>query len=311
MNLPSYDIILKIAEVRSLSRTAEYFSYTPSRISQILKAAEEELGVPLFLREKSGLVPTVECEALLPALRELLNSEKCFREQLSRVKNVEAGTVRIGSFTSLSCHWLPQRLRLFGERWPHIQFELKLGSTKEIADWTRSGKVDLGLTTDPESPELEFIQLMEDRFVVVLPERHPLAGGQTAAAAQLEGENFLFLEPEDNGIVEDYLRREGFQPRVRYRVRDDYTVMALVECGLGVSILPELVLRRSPYRIAALELSPPCLRRTGIVLRRDGRVPPATRRLVEFWQESEGRGATAGPAEEPTHAPGGRPGSPG
>lgn len=288
MNLPAYDIILKIAELKSLSRTAEYFSYTPSRISQILKAAEEELGVPLFLREKSGLVPTPECAALLPALGELLNSEKCFREQLSRVKNVEAGTVRIGSFTSLSCHWLPQRLRVFGERYPRIQFELKLGGTREIAGWTRMGKVDLGLTTDPESPDLEFIQLMEDRFAVILPENHPLAGGRTAEAAQLAGENFLFLEQEDNSIVEEYLRREGFQPQVRYRVRDDYTVMALVECGLGVSILPELVLRRSPYRIAALELTPPCVRRTGIVLRRDGRVSPATRRLVEFWRSDAG-----------------------
>ena len=97
MNLPAYEIITKIAELKSLSRTAEYFSYTPSRISQILKAAEEELGVPLFRREKSGLIPTMECTVLLPALRELLNSEKCFQEQLSRLKNVEAGVVRIGS----------------------------------------------------------------------------------------------------------------------------------------------------------------------------------------------------------------------
>ena len=96
MNLPAYEIITKIAELKSLSRTAEYFSYTPSRISQILKAAEEELGVPLFRREKSGLIPTMECTVLLPALRELLNSEKCFQEQLSRLKNVEAGAVRIG-----------------------------------------------------------------------------------------------------------------------------------------------------------------------------------------------------------------------
>lgn len=287
MNLPAYEIISKIAEVRSLSRTAESFSYTPSRISQILKAAEEELGVPLFLREKSGLVPTMECTVLLPSLRELLGSEKYFQEQLSRLKNVEAGVVRIGSFTSLSCHWLPQRLRDFGDRYPRIQFELKLGSTPQIAEWTRSGVIDLGLVTDPEAPDLAFIQLLEDDFVAVLPEGHPLADRRTIGFGELAEENFIFLAPEDNQAVEDLLRREGFQPRVRYRVRDDYTVMALVECRLGVSILPRLVLNRSPYRIAALELSPPCVRRTGIILPKNGRVPPATRRLVEFWLNAE------------------------
>lgn len=283
MNLPAYEIITKIAELKSLSRTAEYFSYTPSRISQILKAAEEELGVPLFRREKSGLAPTMECTVLLPALRELLGSEKCFREQLSRLKNVEAGVVRIGSFTSLSCHWLPQRLRAFVERYPQIQFELKLGGAGQIADWTRSGVVDLGLLTDPEAPDLEFIPLMEDGFAAVVPEGHPLARQGRTGFAELMEENFIFLEPEDNRTVEERLRREGFRPRIRYRVKDDYTVMALVECGLGVSILPRLVLNRSPYRIAVLELSPACSRRTGIVLPRSGHVSPATRRLVEFW----------------------------
>ncbi len=283
MNLPAYEIILKIAELKSLSRTAEYFSYSPSRISQILKAAEEELGVVLFHREKSGLAPTMECATLLPALQDLLGSEKYFREQLSRLKNLEAGVVRIGSFTSLSCHWLPQRLRAFGELYPQIQFELKLGGAGQIADWTRCGAVDLGLITDPGDPDLEFIHLMEDQHVVILPEGHPLAHTKTAALDRLMEENFIFLEREDNRVAEDYLRREGFQPRVRYRVRDDYTVMALVESGLGAGILPRLVLNRSPYRICALELSPPCVRRTGIVLRKNGHIPPATRRLVEFW----------------------------
>ena len=283
MNLPAYEIISKIAELRSLSRTAEYFSYTPSRISQILKAAEEELGVPLFLREKSGLVPTMECTVLLPSLRELLNSEKCLQELLSRLKNIEAGVVRIGSFTSLSCHWLPQRLRAFGERYPQIKFELKLGSTSQIADWTRNGVIDLGLLTDPGAPDLAFIQLMEDEFAAIVPEGHPYARRQRAGFAELMEEDFIFLEPEDNRTVEERLRQEGFRPRVRCRVRDDYTVMALVECGLGVSILPRLVLNRTPYRIAALELSPSCSRRIGIVLPQNGHVSPATRRMVEFW----------------------------
>ena len=283
MNLSTYGMILKIAELMSIAQTAEYYSYSPSRISQVLKATEEEMGVVLFNRGKAGLSPTAECQALLPALRDLLLSEKCFQDQLSRVKNVEAGTVRIGSFTSLSCHWLPMRLRAFSDLHPQIQFELKLGDWRQIVEWVRDGTVDLGLITDPQEPDLTFLPLIEDTFVAILPEDHPLAGLDALEYGDLAGERFISLEPEDNAAVEDELRKAGVQAHVQYRVKDDYTIMALVESGLGISILPRLVLNRSPYRIRAVELTPAYTRRMGIVLQQDSHISPATRRLIEFW----------------------------
>lgn len=288
MDLPTYDMILKIAELGSIARTAEYYNYSPSRISQILKAAEKDLGVDLFQRGKAGLLPTMECKALLPAMRDLLASEKCFQEQLGRVKNVEAGTVCIGSFSSLSCHWLPTRLKAFGALHPNIQFELKLGDWRQIAEWTRAGSVDLGLITDPREPDLTFIPLLEDTFVVILPEGHPLAERDALRYEDLREESFIFLEPEDNAVVEEEMRRAGVQPRVRFRVKDDYTIMALVESGTGISILPRLVLNRNPYRLRTVGLSPSRIRRTGIVLRQEGHISQATRRLVEFWRGMSG-----------------------
>ena len=307
MNLSIYDMILKIAELGSVAQTAEYYNYSPSRISQVLKSTEEELGVVLFYRGKGGLSPTMECQALLPALRALLASEKCFREQLSLVRKAEAGTIRIGSFTSLSCHWLPERLRAFGTLHPQIQFELKLGDWRQITEWVRSGVVDLGLITDPGEPDLMFLPLMEDAFAVILPEEHPLAGRDTLAFKDLARERFIFLEPEDNAAVEEAMRKAGVQPRVQYRVKDDYTIMALVESWLGISILPRLVLNRSPYRIRVVELAPACVRETGLVLQREGHVAPATKRLVEFWRNNvsdDGNAEPFGcPKDQPTNVP--------
>lgn len=282
MSYPVYAIILKIAELKSLARTAEYFNYSPSRISQILKAAEEEFGVDLFFRSKVGLTPTRECLILLPALQNLLNDQRMLHQELDQLKNIQSGTIRIGSFTSLSCHWLPRKLRSFGRLYPGIRFELKLGDSGQIEEWMRSGAIDMGLMTDPRMEDLRFIPLLEDPFLVVVPENHHLAGSGAVSYAQLQNESFIFLEPEDNRAMEEQLHKDGFQPHVQYRVKDDYTIMALVESGLGVSILPGLVLNRTPYHISALELSPPYIRKTGIVLQDAGRVSPATERLVSF-----------------------------
>lgn len=292
MTLSTCDVLLKIVETGSLARTAEALGYTPSRISQILSAAESELGLLLFHRGRPTLLPTRECEALLPALRELQESETIFSEQLSRLKNLQIGTIRIGAFTSLSCHWLPARLKAFRTRYPGIRFDLRLGHRDQIVDWTRTGIIDVGLTEDPQAPELSFTLLQEDPYVVVVPEQHPLAACESVTYDRLAGEAFLFLEPEDNRAVEEALARDGFFPTVDDRVKDDYTIMAMVECGLGVSILPRLVLNRSPYRIRAVPFDPPHLRRIGFVLRKNGRLSPATQRLVAFWrQDQEGSSA--------------------
>ena len=298
MSYSTDEIILKIAELKSLARTAEYFSYSPSRISQILKAAEEEYGVALFLRGKTGLVPTAACQALLPALQNLINDRRRLREELDGLKNIRTGTIRIGSFTSLSCHWLPQRLKAFSRRYPGIRFELKLGEGDQIADWVRQGVIDVGLMSDPAAEDLRFIPLLEDPFVVVVPQGHPLAGCGSVTCEQLRGEQFILLEPEDNRAMENQMRKEGFRPHVQYRVKDDYTIMSLVESGLGVSILPGLVLNRTPYRICALELMPPCIRTTGLVLGAQEHVSPATDRLVSFLLRGEEQAAAEEEGEE-------------
>ena len=287
MKISTCGIIVKIAELQNLARTAEYFCYTPSRISQILKSAEDECGLPLFHRGKSGLLPTPECEQLLPSLRDMLSSEQRFQEQLCRLKRVPSGMLRIGAFTSLSCHWLPQRLKEFSAVYPNIQFDLKMADIGQIEAWTREGVVDIGLATAPQSDELRFIQLAEDPYAVVVPEAHPLARCQSAELDSLRQEPFIFLEPEDNRVMEEYLARLGFRPQVRCRVKDDYTIMSLVESGLGVSILPKLVLTRAPYRIRTLELLPPYSRQIGIILQKSGTVSRAAQIFVSYCMAQE------------------------
>ena len=145
--------------------------------------------------------------------------------------------------------------------------------------------------TDPQAADLEYIHLMEDTFSVILPQGHPLAQCAALSLDQLRQERFIFLEPEDNQAVEDWMAHNGFLPHIQYRVKDDYTIMALVENGLGISILPNLVLSRMPYRVHAVGLQPPCTRQIGIILPKNGSVSLATRYLISFWKQERERDA--------------------
>ncbi|MCD8321836.1 MAG: LysR family transcriptional regulator [Oscillospiraceae bacterium] len=263
MKTSRYEIFLKIVETQSLTRTAAYFGCTQSAVSQLVRAMETDLGVALLVRSKGGVRLTAEGEYLLPSMRQIVNGERSVFEKSLELQNMNAGLIRIGIFTSLSCQWLPPHLKRFRATYPNIDFELLQGDTVQICDWLRNGMVDIGFMTKPESEEFVFQELMEDRMNIVLPMEHPLAG-EKIHLSDLKDETFVLLESGYSQITDKMLQDAGVRPKRQYTVKDDYTVMSMVESGLGVSLLPELMLQRTPYKLYIQPSDPPYYRRLGV-----------------------------------------------
>ncbi len=254
MRTSRYEVFLKIVETQSLTKTAAYFGCTQSAVSQLVKALEADLGVNLLIRGKSGVRLTAEGEYLLPGMRQIVTGERSVFERSLELQNMNAGLIRMGIFTSLSCQWLPPYLKQFREVYPNIGFELLQGDVTQITEWLRNGIVDVGFMTPPESDEFYFRELLTDRMNIVLPPEHPLAGG-SVTLRDLQDETFVLLESGYSLITEKMFQDAGMRPKQQYTVKDDYTVMSMVESGLGVSILPELMLQRTPYRMYSYPLS--------------------------------------------------------
>lgn len=130
----------------------------------------------------------------------------------------------------------------------------------------------------------------------VLPEGHPLAGGRTVSAAALCAEPFLLLEKGGRAEAAEGFSRCGVHPNVRFTTWDDYAILAMVESGLGVSILPQLILKRIPYRVAVRPLDVPASRTIGLALRSRARAPEAVRRFLDYLPFREATPGGASPA---------------
>lgn len=258
-----FEVFLKIVETKSLTRTAAFFGCTQSAVSQMVRALEADLGVTLLARNKSGVRLTAEGEYLLPSMRQIVGGERSVFEKSLELQNMNAGMIRIGIFTSMSCQWLPPYLKKFREAYPNIGFELLQGDMLQICDWLRNGMVDIGFMTKPGEDEFYFRELMADRMNIVLPVEHPLAG-KTVKLKALANETFVLLESGYSQIVEKMFQDAGLRPKRQYMVKDDYTVMSMVESGLGVSLLPELLLQRTPYKLYACPAEPAYYRRLGV-----------------------------------------------
>lgn len=260
-----YLALLRVLECNSFSDAARVMGYTQSAVSQMIKALEEELGVTLLLRSRTGVTLTREGELLLPYIRDVANARRMLSEQAANFHGLQSGTIRIGTFTSVSSRLLPPVMKAFKEAHPNLRFELHQGVYSEIEEWVRAGVVDFGFTDASRVTPFVCEPVFRDTMLAVLPEGHPLGENIFVQVGQLKQEPFILLdEGRGGGIVHDMVAAHP-EIDVQYHVADDYSILTMVENRLGIAILPELVLKNTNHRVIARQLQPQLRRTLGVI----------------------------------------------
>ncbi|MGN0134457.1 MAG: LysR family transcriptional regulator [Anaerotignum sp.] len=282
MDIQKYHALLKTIEYGSITKAAEALSYSQSGVSRMIQEVEKELGLPLLERGRGGVRLTSEGIKLLPQMKALCSAYQSLQQQADDLKGLETGLIRIGTFSSVATHWLPNIIKEFQKDYPNIEYEMLLGDYREIETWIQEGRVDCGFLRLPTLPELDTIFLEQDDFLAILPKNHPLAEAERVSLQELCQEPFLLLEKDKNTETSELFRQQGLTPDVHFTTWDDYAVLSMVECGLGVSLLPRLILRRNPYGVAIKELKTPIHRNIGLALRDRNTAPLAVKRFLEY-----------------------------
>lgn len=284
MNIQKYMAFVKAVEHGSFTKAAEALNYTQSGISRIINDLETEWGVFLLERGRAGVSLTSDGLKLLPQLKRICNEHEILMTQIEDLHDMQSGMIRIGTFSSVATHWLPNMIKIFQKDYPKIDFELLLGDYTEIESWILEGRVDFGFLRLPTKAELETIFLEQDRLLVVIPQDHPLANCDKFPVKELLNSPFMLLEKGAKAEISDIFEIHHISPQVRFTTWDDYAIMSMVENGLGISILPELILQRTPYQIIAKELEVPSFRNIGIAMREEKLLSLASKRFLEYLQ---------------------------
>ena len=282
MNIQKYLAFLKTVELGSFTRAAEALSYSQSGISRMIRDLEDEWNVSLLERGRAGTRLTSDGLTLLPHIKNVCAVYQKLQTQVDELNGLQAGLIRIGTFSSVATHWLPNVIREFQKDYPNIDYELLLGDYTEIENWILEGRVDCGFLRLPTHPDLETIFLEKDNLLVILPETHPLAACDRFPVTALCDDPFLLLEKGAKAEISEIFTRCGLTPRVHFTTWDDYAIMSMVESGLGISILPQLILKRVPYHIVAKELDVPASRSIGLALRDKKTASLAVKRFLDY-----------------------------
>ncbi len=284
MNILKYMAFIKTVEYGSFTKAADILNYSQSGVSRMINDLEKEWSVTLLERNRSGVKLTSDGSKLLPYAKNLCDDYQKLQMEVDDLHGVQSGLIRIGTFSSVATHWLPNIIKAFQKDYPGIDYELLLGDYTEIEEWISTGRVDCGFLRLPTKPDLETIFLERESLLAILPEGHPLTQHEKVPLAALCEEPFMLLEKGAKAEVSEIFERNALTPRIHFTTWDDYAIMSMVESGLGVSILPQLILKRVPYRVIAKELDVPAYRDIVLALRDRKTASLAVNRFIEYME---------------------------
>ena len=275
-----------VVEAGSITHGAERAHLALAAASTRIRNMEEALGAALLVRSRQGVTPTQAGRTLLQHARSILRQSERLREDLGAYAGGLAGQIRVLSNTNAQ-EFLPEALSSFFAAHPHVSVDLEERLSDEVVGLIAEGVGDLGIvaaTVDVST--LETYPFRKDRFVLVVARDHKLGKRTKIPFAQVLDHEFVGLDRASalQRFLADKAARIGQPLRLRVQLRSFDAVCRLVECNVGIGIVPETTARRvgSTMAITAVALSDAWAERDLTICVRDfSELPPYARRLVE------------------------------
>lgn len=283
--LSKYDIFCKVVEHSGFTKAANAIQYSQSAVSQTVKNLEQELGLTLLTRGKEGIHLTADGEAIFPYIQAIANAEDALARRQREMQGLKGSVIRIGTFTSVSRTLLPGWMIAFKRSHPGVRFVLEQGEYTTISEWVKNGTVDFGFVNMDAAPEMEGRLLYADEMCAVMPPDHVLTRQSAVSLADLSREALILLDEGEFNVPLRAFDAAGIAPQIEYEVFDDYTIIAMIEKKLGISIMYERVLAGYATTVVTRPIEEDLSRRVGIVWNNWDTMPIAARSFVEFILE--------------------------
>jgi LysR family cyn operon transcriptional activator len=282
-----------VTETLSFTRAAERLGLTQSAVSHQMKSLENELGEPLFLRVKRGVVLSEAGKVALQYAGRILDESEALRARLGSGQPL-SGRVRAAAATQAFVHLFAGLFESFMKAHPHVElsFRTTVSTDQTVAD-ILAGAADVGFAALPVySPALRVTELFEDELFLVVSPLHRLARKRVARVADLAGERLILFERGTSirRATDEFFQRVRLRPALALETNDTFFVKLMVEHGLGLSLLPAWAVREevAAGRLVRLRLRGHRLRRTVSIVSL-GRFPAhATRVFLDFVLRNRG-----------------------
>lgn len=281
MELHQLRYVAAVARTGNFSRAAEQCHVAQPSLSQQIQKLEDELGERLFDRMKREVKLTSHGEAFLRRAVKILEEVDAAKREASDAQNLLRGTLIIGVLPTIAPYLLPDALAQFTEKFPGVEIVVQEDTTARLLKLAHGYEIDLALVSRPiEDDRLEMRDLFTEELLLALPPGHPLTRRRVVNAADLEQERLIVMKEGHclGDQVLGFCERRDFKPKISFRSAQLETIQALVNSGLGISLVPAMAAARE---------------RENFPKYRSFQAPRPERKIVAVWPKQRPPGRAA------------------
>lgn len=292
MELRGLTIFVEVVQRASFSAAARHLGLTQPTVTKAVQQLEHDCGGLLLDRQGRRFVLTAAGEVVFARAQGVLKEHHRLREELDRVRGLEQGRLRLGLPSLGSSLLFAGHVARFRRLHPGIEIELHEQGSLHLQELVRQGEIEVGVSLGPVPEEFEWQLVCDEPLVALLPSGHFLEERQVLELAALRDTPVILFEPgfSLNAVILDACRRRGFSPKEAARSGHVDFIIALVAAGLGVALLPRLIVSSREQQVCPVRpLRDDDLRwRLGLIWRRGRVLSPAAARWLEVVREGTG-----------------------
>lgn len=274
------ETFITVSNLGSFRRAAERLGVSQPSVTGRVQRLENVLGVKLLNRTTRRVTTTEAGERLRLRAEHTVTELRSLVQEFRDEATLRRGRVAIAASPTIASSVLPAIIRQFSRANPGVTLTLIDEFVGTILQQISTAAADVAIIPfAPNSNEYDFEPLFFDEYLIVVPHGHPLAENATVDFEQI-GSYPLLSMPRQSGVwstLRDEFERHGLPFQPAFQAANLFTLVGLVEAGLGISVLPQIIVPRlNLHAVATVRISGGGIRRNiGIVTLRGRALPPA------------------------------------
>jgi DNA-binding transcriptional LysR family regulator len=291
MDFGQVEAFVQVSTHNSFSRAAEVLQLTQPSITARIQSLEREVGEELFERGGRGVRMTDAGLAFLPYAERILQTLVEGRDAIDEVRNVQLGSLQLGSALTISTYVLPHILHTFRNQYGGVDVSIRTGRSEQVLAMLQTDEVQVGIVRSLSHPDIETVHLYDDEIVLSVNPEHPFAASGTATVEDAASEPIVLFDRGSSyfGLIHGFFRQAGVVPNVAMELDSLEATKRMVEEGLGVALVPLVTIEREleTGMLVKIEIvdAPPLERPISLIYKKHRKRPRTVQAFIDTLAE--------------------------
>lgn len=264
MTIQRFEAFNKVVQLQNITRAAIELNLTQSAVSHSIKSLEDEIGLNLLVRNRKGVQLTREGKLIYQHTKNIMKAYINLNQEVSSLKGVETGEIKVGTFGSITIHWLPIIIKQFKETYPNIRIKVFEDDYRTLEKLVETGDLDCCFTIASREKNIHFTPLKKDMLYCIVSNENPLSKLNEIKLEQLKDYPIIKSTRGWDYELDDFFSQHNINLTAKYEITDDQSMIALVKENMGINIRPELVLANAPKGVRAIKFDKEAYRIIGL-----------------------------------------------